>query len=500
MLKHDISKILISGGDDRLRLNSDGVNYIHVGPSPTSDIVHRSSCTGTHISEKNFKKLERIFEDIQASKLHFSNCMENIHDRLRKIVDINKENSIITIPSGTDAEYVPLFLAAAYGKKFKYKQIINIITGIGEIGSNSATAAKGLYFSSPAPSGRTVDIGNKLPGILPVELISVSLRHSRSALFISDDRLWKKPLEKALKKIKTLILLHVVDSTKLGYRMDVIDEVSHLLRKHPEKLLVAIDSCQSRIDINRLREYLNIGCMIMITGSKFEEGPPFSGAVIIPKSITHQLKSDHFSELTPALKDYITKYDISGHMKSFFQSDFSNWMNQGLMARWLCALNNWETYQNIDEYLRIKYIHQWTNAIKSLIKNFPNIEFFSGGELQPGAEGNINTIVAIKIIKQGKPISHKLAQKIYCWLLEDITENFKMTRLTQKEREALKMRFLIGKPVDLGEFSVLRIALGAKLVCYIHQNGLSAAIKQDQKLLCKLSLIVSNFDILHMIP
>ncbi|MCP4349513.1 MAG: hypothetical protein GY795_28865 [Desulfobacterales bacterium] len=494
VLSLSLSELLISGGDDRLRLRKNGSNYINVAPFPQADIVSRSSCSGTHISEENFRSLEGMFNDIRSSKLTFGDCMGNVHAKLRQILDINRKTSIITIPSGSDAEYVPLFMAQAFCDKFGSKQIVNIVSGMGEVGSSTATAAKGLYFRSPTPSGRKVVPGQNLPGLGHIELISVSLRHAKNAFIIQNDNLWKTPLKKALDRPETIVILHVVDSTKLGHRMDVIEDVTVLLRQYSEKLLVVIDSCQSRIEMMRLREYLRIGCMVMLTGSKFEEGPPFSGAVIIPESITEGLTCDHFDGFKKGLNHYITEYDVSGDITPLTRHGLPGWMNWGLMARWTCALINWIQYRDIRETSRNQFVQDWAAEMRVLVKQFPNLKLFSGGELQSVAVGDANTIMSIQMIKNNKPLSLKAAKHVYLWLIENMANRLPKVKLTPKAKEALQMRFLVGQPVDMGEFSIIRIALGAKMVCYINQHGFASVIAQDRKLLLKLSLLVKHFD------
>jgi hypothetical protein len=46
-------------------------------------------------------------------------------------------------------------------------------------------------------------------------------------------------------------------------------------------VLVA-DLCQGRFEKERLHDYLEKNVVVLITGSKFFRGPPFSGGVLIP--------------------------------------------------------------------------------------------------------------------------------------------------------------------------------------------------------------------------
>jgi hypothetical protein len=55
------------------------------------------------------------------------------------------------------------------------------------------------------------------------------------------------------------------------------------------KGLLVADMCQGRFEKERLLEYLSKNVVVLITGSKFFRGPPFSGAVIVPSVIMEEL-------------------------------------------------------------------------------------------------------------------------------------------------------------------------------------------------------------------
>jgi hypothetical protein len=219
--------------------------------------------------------------------------MQQVHDRIRHILKIDSKTSIITVPSGTDAEYIPLLISKAYaGPDCK---VVNIVTGAGEIGTHSTTAANGLYYTSLTPYGEKVSSGKRLDGIgNNVKVISISQYHPATGQQKQNNGVWKMHVRRSLSQPGTMVLLHIVDSSKLGRRMDAIEDVERLKRQYPGRVLVTIDSCQSRTDVHRTRRYLDLGYMVMITGSKFEDGPPFSGAVIVPSRLTDSLTPKSF--------------------------------------------------------------------------------------------------------------------------------------------------------------------------------------------------------------
>ncbi len=61
-------------------------------------------------------------------------------------------------------------------------------------------------------------------------------------------------------------------------------------------------------------------------------------------------------------------------------------------------------------------------------------------------------------------------------------------------RDIAKRSFLLGQPVDLGTFAVLRIALGARLAVRIHRDGIEEERANDAALLDKLTWLVRHHD------
>ena len=236
--------------------------------------------------------------------------------------------------------------------------------------------------------------------------------------------------------------------------------------------------------------------MVMITGSKLEEGPPFSGYVIIPSILANNLSQDNFNSLLSGLGDYITTYDVSGGLTGI-EGYLPSWKNWGLMMRWICALNNWESFREINESIRGKLVQDWINHFLKISKRFPEIDLFCGGEIQKGAVGDRNTILSFRFINKNKPMGIKELRNIYTWL------NMKMStrlpgnleaKIDSSDRKSLDYLFLVGQPVALKNFAVLRFAIGAGLICSLNDHGAAKAYHNDKQLLTKLSFLVRYYD------
>ncbi len=53
-------------------------------------------------------------------------------------------------------------------------------------------------------------------------------------------------------------------------------------------MTVVVDACQLRIAPATVRRYLELGCVVLMTGSKFAGGPPFSGFALVPGTVRNR--------------------------------------------------------------------------------------------------------------------------------------------------------------------------------------------------------------------
>jgi glutamate/tyrosine decarboxylase-like PLP-dependent enzyme len=492
LLSLPVEELIASGGDERLERDENGLNYTLTKPTPFSHRATRSSCTGAQITSEEFARAEALVRVIRAGRRSFRHSMGRVHARLRQILDVDKEISIITTPSGTDCEYIPLLITRMIAGA--EARLVNIMTGAGEIGSGSVTAASGRFFKATTPAGDSVEQHQPIAGFNDIDVIEVAQRDEQTGKPSSRAEIWIRHVQESLSKPNTFALLHLLESSKLGYRLDELDKISELLRVHRERLLVVIDACQSRTDIGRIRTYLKLGCMVMITGSKFEEGPPFSGAVIIPTIVTQGLTTRDFRNFPPDLRKFITRYDVSGPL-NYIRDFLPYWMNWGVMLRWTLAMDNWEAFRRLGEETRTQLVRGWVEKELALIASYRELEVLGGGEHQSGSVGDINTIISVKLIGPEGYLSMDQARRIYLWMAEDMTARVaSASKLSAARQEALGCTFLLGQPVAVGPFALLRIALGARLVLEMNKMGMENVLRADKCLLDKLSVLVAHVD------
>ena len=99
--------------------------------------------------------------------------------------------------------------------------------------------------------------------------------------------------------------MHVLAGSKTGLSAPSFEAVQRLHERFGARLDVVVDACQMRLAPERVRAYLEAGCMVLITGSKFFGGPPFSGALLVPAGVA--ARAPELAPLPPGLAGYFTR-------------------------------------------------------------------------------------------------------------------------------------------------------------------------------------------------
>ncbi|MFW6233712.1 MAG: hypothetical protein ACOC3Z_03560 [Nanoarchaeota archaeon] len=490
----EFENLLTSGGDERLELGKNGLNKYLTGLRPENNLIERSSCTASNIKKDEYFYSFNLYKKLKKGNIKFSEEMEDIHKRIRNIFKIENNHSIITIPSGTDSEYIPLWIAQYFFSD--NKNVTNIICGSGEIGKDCPISASGLYHKKKLPSSRETKPNKILQGLSKPRLVEFPNRDEKTGriLNIFDDIITE--IKNEIEKNDNFVILHILESSKLGHRYDEMNKIIDLANKYVNHLLIVVDACQSRTDINRIRNYLKIGCVVLITGSKFEQGPPFSGAVLIPHKI--KISKNKKVKFPEGLKDFVTKYDVSGPI-DFIKEQLPKRMNMGLMFRWNIGITNWEDYRKLNFNTRKFIVNSWVDKIIKLIKKYQNISLFSGGEYQPGSVGDVNSIFSLKLTHKNKFLNYNELKNVFYLMRKDM-KNISSLSSCYNEKNFLKKKFLVGQPVSINNLNIIRIALGARMVNEIHNKGIEKVLKQDEDLLNKMNFLAKNYKTIKNTP
>src|SRR5258708_38341645 len=103
----------------------------------------------------------------------------------------------------------------------------------------------------------------------------------------------------------------------------------------PDQVQVVVDACQMGLGRVRLQKYLERGYLVIVTGSKFFTGPPFSGALLVPASLSKGL--DGVTEGASGLSEYSRCRDWPKHWQKL-RALFPGGTNFGQWLPWESAL------------------------------------------------------------------------------------------------------------------------------------------------------------------
>jgi len=275
----ELVALLCSGGDARIAIDPEtGLNRYLAAPYPRRTLALASS-TANDISPGAFDHLLALRA---VGQVPYDAHLDSLRDRIAAAYGLDRDTGIIFAPSGTDCEFVAL--AAVQGRA--KGGVHNILLGADEVGSGCVHSARGRYFAGTTALGHATDIGEPVAGMDGVTLSDVPVRcaHGEARGSREIARVIRAEIVQALEQ-EQHALLHVVHGSKTGLILPRLREIDALTAEFGEHLSLVVDACQARITSAAVRNYLSRGAIVLLTGSKFMGGPPFSGFALVPACV-----------------------------------------------------------------------------------------------------------------------------------------------------------------------------------------------------------------------
>eukprot|EP00239_Pterosperma_sp_CCMP1384_P002746 CAMPEP_0197843936 /NCGR_PEP_ID=MMETSP1438-20131217/892_1 /TAXON_ID=1461541 /ORGANISM="Pterosperma sp., Strain CCMP1384" /LENGTH=1151 /DNA_ID=CAMNT_0043454417 /DNA_START=173 /DNA_END=3628 /DNA_ORIENTATION=- len=495
-----IEDMLLSGSDDRTVLGRiSGKNSYHVSPTVMPNHLVRSSCTCNPLTPTASAAAEAVFPMVRsASPADFSDFMDKcVRGQISKVLQLPDGTGVITAPSGTDAELLPLMVAQTLFPDSA--SIRQIVTAVNEIGKGVGKAAKGEFSSSISPLEDTyiADPDTALGTEDLTSIVHARLLDARDAEGNYNEMASCINEEMDLgKKHNQPVIVHTVYGTKTNHREPFPEGTS--CNDSDASVFVVVDACQGRFSLPELHEHLEKGAMIEITGSKFFSGPPFSGALLIPPQLMKRLQDAREEDIfMPAMMNhYFTQDDFPRELAAYRQK-LPAVQNRGLAMRWAAALGEMHAFYRAGchEEAGSRLMEQWNkDMVAEVSESHPLVDVF---------EANDSIInLTLKHGDNGRLMTTAQLRQVYFHMTRDITETLMSAscELTLDELTAAESLCLIGQPVFITEeFAILRIALGAPDVRR-HMTGPNASeplsLEVETKILNKLNLIAKYSHIL----
>jgi hypothetical protein len=500
--------LLMSGGDYRLNIDEDKLlNKYGCRPFPRPEAFTFASSTATSVSNYAFDKTERartllikrsILNGLTTATEDFSKMLKK---NLRKAIGFGDSCEIIFSPSGTDSA----LQIAAMTQIITNKEITHVLVASDESGSGVPGALQGKHFEHNTALNIPVKKGDMIDGFRDVEVIKILLRDDKGLLksFKDVDQEVLNAIEKAGISGRHVVL-HTMDQSKLGYQSPTEELMRKLDKIKDISLQVIVDAAQLRLDASDINNYLNKGYIVTITGSKFFTGPPYSGALIIPKNISEYIKK--INSLLPG--GLIQYYNRSDWPRCWACSEnLSKGYNYGTYMRWNAAITEMERffmtpllYRNLGMELFCNFVEESVKEapfLEPLVKDEEKISIYDDEEI---GIRNTRTIFPFFILKNKKILNINQVKRLYVLLNSNISADFKDNSMDIMRLASQKCH--IGQAVSVvhpsqKESAILRISLGARITSESWRNrDISMFFRNIEEQLDQITVIIRKIDLI----
>ncbi len=511
----DLESLLITGGDPRLEVDPlRALNRFGCRPWPRPEVLTFASSTASTVSYRGFAAAAAMHrqllqsEDERELENACNDQAERLRDRLRTILELTGSGvEIVFSPSGTDSEVHALYVA----QQVLGGPVVNVIVAADETGAGIPEAAVGRHFSSRTAQGAAVLKGERIPGFahdtasLPIPLRQEGVLRSNAAI----DQEVLTAIAQSLATGKRVVL-HAMDSSKFGWRCPSLDCLREIQERWGRSVQVVVDACQFRLSRQRLKYYLNQGFMVLITGSKYFAGPPFSGALLVPAAISAVM--ERADTVPQGLKLYANRNDwpVRWHgVRSKLQAH----PNTGQLLRWAAAMEELRAYFAVPASYRSLALRNFSSAVQKLISETPSLQLLPGYD-GPGTDAiddeemATRTIFPFFVRRHGKLLPVEVCNKLYRALNCDMS-HLLSDPATDEQRQIAATLCHIGQPVKVrhplqGAVGTLRISASAGVASETWSatgeaaslGKLNQRLDQVGRVLAKIGLLMENLDAL----
>ncbi|MDK1494406.1 hypothetical protein QN219_31150 [Sinorhizobium sp. 7-81] len=471
-LRHDTYlpstyELLAKGGDERIELDRRAMtNKYGCRTIPDSGLIAFGSATASTISEAGFNAADevriRLLEALQTRE-PAEIYLEEISRLRSEFADLCGLTNLrglemIVSPSGTDAHMVAARLVDESAKI----GTLAIMVQSTETGSGIAVALKGTKINLT----KTIDVE-----LIDIRATDSSLR----SIAVIDDELEAMVTTAVARYDRILITL--TDVSKTGILAPCPRRALDLKRRWPDVIEILVDASQFRLAPSTLQSYLTANCFVVITGSKFVNGPAFSAMLLVPEAAACRLMTQ---SVNPALGITSLQSEWPQHWNGI--RSLPNSSNFGLLLRWDAALADLRAFRNIPEQDVETVVHAFHDAIVSALGHTQQFDLLEQPSLQrrPFAEGTtwdqVQTIfpfLLFDIDRKGKrtPLSTEKTKKIYHQMKVEIGPG-----AGRADQPISSFRCELGQPVSCGELqgtsvAALRLSLSARLIVKAVEEG-----------------------------
>ena len=314
------------------------------------------------------------------------------------------------------------------------------------------------------------------------------------------------------------VLLHRLDLSKTGLLAPGLDCLEILQERLGERLEMVVDACQTRLDRRRVQDYIARGWMVMITGSKFFTGPPFCGALLLPRRLASRLYGP--GRLPEGLADYSGSADWPPGATAVAADDA---VNLGMVLRWQAALAEMAAFALVPERLALERTTAFIAGVEDAIAASPHIAAIEvPAPLRPALPSasetcwdQLQTIRSFLVLAPDadgvpRPLDVARARLVYRWLNADVSQALPDTACNA-DRMLARLLCHVGQPAPVADdrldgamAGALRISVGARLLSgEPSHEGLAAPVRMAReiadvrRILDKINLLLQHWPALE---
>ena len=448
----DINDI-VKGGDERITLNTNGLNKYHGNPLIYQSVFNRGSCTMSNLNIDSKRAVDKMLDRLK--KENYNKLLEEQQRKFKNLIDKSPsyDFDVFYAPSGSDLCYYPIMFSRILQPE---KPIFSVVTCPEELGTGSNTAIKGKYFFGTNQFEENVEKGVNIHSDVNIIQQAFPARDKEGNILNHKNDILKIIDEKSKDH-------QVIANLVIGSKSGIVDNISMIPRAN-DNVFWVIDVCQMRTTPKLISSLIRLNCMVMLTGSKFYQSPPFCGALLVPKTISSKLNDISYQAVEPFLKIFSTSDISPSHPK--LRSKFRENENYGTLLRWEAAISEMKLLSFFGEDMVTSAIDRWNAFVISQLQI--NIDFF---ELMPDQQFTNRSIISFNVRHQdGSLLSDEELRLLYL-------------KICAKERDDFYdfKKIIIGQPVKYDNKSFIRLALGSYNVRMLIANDFD--FKFDRKLI-----------------
>ncbi|MDE7548060.1 GMP reductase [Acetobacter fabarum] len=363
---------------------------------------------------------------------------------------------VVLAPSGTDCA-----LAATAVMGLLNTPLTTILPGAEESGSGVPLATCGRHFAYRTARGQVVQKGMPIDGFMrDAEHVALDLRGG-NAERVPDDDLFAACQQHMARAVGAgrRVLLYMLHVSKTGQLVLPAARVRALCALYPGQVDVLVDACQARLRPELVRQYVAWGWAVMVTGSKFFTGPPFSGALFLPDSWLARLRGAGC--LPAGLAAYASQAEWPDQSACRI---LPAGLNTGLFVRWSGARAEMEAFAAVPDTQKAERLQQFMQGAAAALRACPFVRLLPSVALptQPEAEAwdSLSGIFAFTVYQNGCALDFAQTRLVYGWLLADLTPHLPVD-LRREERALAALPCHVGQPVALITAQGVAAGMGA---------------------------------------